>query len=262
MKNILNLKNNSISNYSKQTIDIKDDNVNIIPSRSIMNENITKKISSKINSKKNKNNKKKSKNSKKSKKSIKTITQKRITYTNIKDKFEFPHGEKYKCISPCYPADTLYYHPLTLQGIKNNFDSCSTRLNNIDNEIISYDKCKINPNFDFDNYDMFADIFQVATTDDDFLKQIYNIKNIYDVELFLENNINQLPLFSQIRILKCIFHVYRDNDAFPSKNFIENTKKILKNKYNKKMKSDKILNKILSDKHLTNVNNLFEILLK
>ena len=175
------------------------------------------------------------------------------------DKFEFPQGEKFKCIGPCYPAEMLFYHPLTLQGIKNKYNSCPIRLTKVNNDIITNDKCKVNTDFDYDNYDMFADIFQVAKSDDDFLNQIYNIRNIHEVEIFLENNLNQLPNLSQIRILNSIYKVYRDNDLFPSKTFILNIKKILKNNYNIDLNKEKILNKIMLDKHNKKNNDLFKI---
>jgi hypothetical protein len=251
MNNNLNKNNNSIQSLKKNIINFDTENINIIPSRVNLKNN-----SKKIKKKKSKKNSKEI-----SKKNSKNNKQKRFTYKEFKDNLKFPHGEKYKCISPCYPAETLYYHPLTLQGIKNNYDSCSVRLKKADKEIILYDKCKINQNFDYENYDMFADIFQIGATDDDFLKQIYDVKNINEVNNFLENNIEQLPNYSQIRILNSIFMVYKDYDLFPTKNFIEKTKNIIKKKYDVKINSDEILNKLMRIKHTNDSLSLFELLL-
>jgi hypothetical protein len=179
------------------------------------------------------------------------------TNTTPNDNIEFPHGDKYKCIGPCYPANMLYYHPLTLQAIKSKSNSCPVKQQKIGDKIKIKDKCVLNENFDYEGYDMFADVVQVATSDNAFLEQIYNIKNIYDVELFLENNIKQLPNLSQKRILNSIYKVYRDNDSFPSNNFISLIKALVKKNYDIDIKSKIILGKIMDNKHGKKWNDLF-----
>jgi hypothetical protein len=108
---------------------------------------------------------------------------------------------------------------------------------------------------------MFADIVQIATSDKLFLEQIYNIKNIYDVELFINNNIKQLPLLSQKRILNSIYKVYRDNDAFPNEDFIKLIKNIIYDVFNIKIKSKNILSKIMNNKYNDYHNDLFIFLI-
>ena len=248
MKNNLNEKNKSISkskdtnknNIRDNIVLINEQQINIIPSQSTI----------KVNS----SNKHKS-NSKKSK-------QKRIINTKIIENFEFPKGRNYKCIGPCYPANMLYYHPLTLQAIKSKNSSCPIELQKIGDTIKIKDKCILNENYDYENYDMFSDVVQVATSDNVFLKQIYNIKTIYDVELFLENNIRQLPNLSQKRILNSIYRVYRDDDSFPNNNFISLVKILINYYYKIDMKSKKIISKIMDNKHTKLWDNIFENLIK
>jgi hypothetical protein len=180
-----------------------------------------------------------------------------------KENIDFPQGNKYKCIGPCYPANTLYYNPISLQAIKSKNDSCPIypRLNEHTGKVKIKDKCVINENYDYENYDIFDDVVQVATSDNTFLEQIYNIKNIYDVELFLENDIKQLPILSQKRLLNSIYKVYRDNDSFPNDTFVSLIKNLIKKKYNVKIKSKIILGKIMDNKYGKIWNNLFASLL-
>jgi hypothetical protein len=123
---------------------------------------------------------------------------------------------------------------------------------------MSYDNCIINSenNIDYENYDMFVDIIQIATSYDNFLKQIYELTNLEEIEIFLKNNINELPILSQQRILNAIYHVYKDNNLFPSTNFVSTLKNILNKNYNIKIKSKKIINRIMKNKYKENWNNI------
>ena len=244
MKNNLNKKNKSISKskdiniFRENIVSINEQQINIIPSQS------------KVNS----INKHKSNNTK--------SNQKRIINSKSTENIEFPNGLNYKCIGPCYPADMLYYNPLSLQAIKNKYSTCPIYPQKIGNKLKIKDKCVLNKNYDYDSYDMFSDVVQVATSDNVFLEQIYNIKTIYEVELFLENNINQLPNLSKKRMINSIYRVYRDNDLFPNNNFISQVKFLLKFYYNIDMKSTKIINKIMDNKHSKIYTDIFEILIK
>lgn len=228
MKNNLN-KNKSISN----SISNLNNNIN----------NTNKKVS-----------KKKSK--KKSKISRENI---KIMSNNLSNTFEFPQGEHHKCIGPCYPANTTYYHPITLQQFKNNFSSCPiSKSIEINGKKEIYDKCNVNNNANYEGYDIFADVFDLASTDKLFLEQIYKIKNIGDVILFLDNEINELPILSQKRILNSIYKVFRDEDIFPNDNFIVCVQNILKLKFNLNVNTKKIFNIIMKNKHNTIWNDIFE----
>jgi len=182
--------------------------------------------------------------------------------------YEFPKGDHVNCIGPCYPKNTLIYNPLTLHAIKSkNYNICPIEKTFIKElkGVVEYDTCKIdkqNDNENYENYDTFADVIRFATTDDAFLKQIYNISNILEVNQFEQNNINELPILSQKRLINCIYQVYKDNDTFPSENFINITKNILKELYNINAKSKKIIDYIMNNKYKTNWPDLFDYLAK
>jgi hypothetical protein len=251
MKNNLNEKNKSISksksksknktkNKTKNIVLINEEQINIIPSHSII----------------------KAKSINKSKTNSKKSQQRRSNNIQASENVEFPKGDKYKCIGPCYPANKLYYHPLTLQAIKNNTSTCATQLYKIDNNIKIHDKCILNENYNYDNYDLFSDVIQIAMSDNIFLEQIYNIKNIVNVELFLDNDIKQLPILSQKRILNSIYRVYRDYDSFPNKNFISPVKNFIKYNSGINIKSKEIISIIMENKHKKIWEDLFENLVK
>ena len=263
-KSILKTKDNiNVYNNDSQS-KINNDNINIITSRP--NSKIKSKTK-KNKTNKTKPNKKISKKTSKKTNKLHNSKQKRTynlnnTEPNSNNNTEFPQGEKYKCIGPCYPANTLYYNPISLQSIKSKNNSCPIFPTKVGDKIKIKDKCILNENYDFENYDMFDDVVHVATSYNSFLEQIYNIKNIYEMELFLENSINQLPNLSQKRILNSIYKVYRDNDSFPNDNFINLVKNNIIKDYDIKIKSKKILSKIMDNKHTKFWNNLFTGLIK
>jgi hypothetical protein len=183
--------------------------------------------------------------------------------------YDFSQGDHVKCIGPCYPKNTLFYNPLTLQSIKSKdqnlcpIDPTTLKEINGNNNMLEADTCNLNnDNFDYENYDMFEDILQIAINFDVFLKQIYDISNFQQVNHFIENNINELPILSQKRLINSIYQVYKDDDSFPTENYILVIKHILKDLYNIDAKSKKIINYIMSNKYKTNWNDLFEYLFK
>lgn len=186
------------------------------------------------------------------KKKSKKTSLKRIINKNI----SFPQGENFKCITPCFPSNTTFYHPITLYGLNNNYDSCGIQILK-ENNFRDHDKCIYDPTFNFENYDVFSDFFQLASNDKLFLEQIYNIYSLEDVELFLNNSLIELPTLSQKRILNTIYKVYRDNDSFPNEHFAKNIKEILFKKYNIDIKTKKIINKLIKNKYKHFWNDIF-----
>jgi hypothetical protein len=67
---------------------------------------------------------------------------------------------------------------------------------------------------------------------------------------------------SQKRLINSIYQVYKDNDTFPSENFINITKNNLKELYNINAKSKKIINYIMNNKYKTNWPDFFDYLIK
>ncbi len=165
-----------------------------------------------------------------------------------------------KCIGPCYKKNTLFYHPLTLEAIidtEQNMCPINPIFNDILNETVYCGKCNIDESIDYTKYDIFTDIIQFASTDENFLKEFYNISTINDIEIFLENNINELPFYTQKRILNSIYQIYKDDDTFPNNNYINLVKNILNKIYNIEIKSKKIIDKIMKNKYKNNWNNIF-----
>lgn len=278
-KSILKIKDTVDTNINNNLVTIDKEKINLITSRSnipvkksskkkinntkiITNKNITNKIINKKTTSKKTTSKKTAVDTNIKKKAI--VKQKRTTHFNNDNNIDFPQGNQFKCIGPCYPANTLYYNPISLQAIKSKKDSCPIypNLNEGTGKVKIKDKCILNKNYNYENYDIFDDVVQVATTDNTFLEQIYNIKNIYDVELFLENDIKQLPNLSQKRIMNSIYKVYRDNDSFPSNNFVFLAKNFIKKNYDVKIKSKMLLGKIMDNKHGKKWENLFTGLLE
>lgn len=247
MENNLNKKNNSISKFEKLYNLFNDNKINIIPSREISS---TKKTSKQKSIK--------STNNKKQKKVSKEKIQKRVNDELINGNNNSQLEKNNKCIGPCYPANSIYYHPISLQVIKSKYNSCPIKSIMVGDTKKIHDECELDNNFDYENYDIFADIFHLASNDKLFLEQIYNINNISDANMFLDNNMNELPILSQKRIINSIYRVYRDNDLFPNDKFIEFVENILKYKYNLEVKTNKILNKIMKNKHKKLWDNLFE----
>lgn len=220
-----------------------------------MKNNLNKKNNSISGSSQLSNNTNKKKSKKKSKISRENTTK---ILNNSPYKNELFQVENSRCLGPCYPANTTYYHPLTLQSINNKFSSCPTKSIKVNGQTQIFDECIVNDNFDYKSYDIFADIFDLASTDNLFLEQIYKIKNINDVILFLDNEINELPILSQKRIINSIYKVYRDDDIFPNNKYIECLQNILNSRFNLNVSSKKILNIIMKNKHKTIYDDIFE----
>lgn len=160
----------------------------------------------------------------------------------------------YECIGPCYPANTIYYNPLTLTPIKSAFPTCPINNKETKKHIFA-DKCNIlDVNDEYLYFDIFDDSVQIANSSDNFLKQIYNINNIADVVYYLNNSIDEIPIFSQKRILKAIFEVYYKYVEFPKLFFSDRILKILNEIY---LIDDKISNKqVMSDLDKINSESL------
>ena len=166
----------------------------------------------------------------------------------------------YKCLGPCFNNDTLFYHPITFEAIEQKFPVCpiyDIDKNNKDRFLI-YDKCNIkNNNKDnYKKYNIFDDNIYFCNSENDCLIEVYNIKNIIDIINFLNNNLSELPLFTQKRMLDYIFNVYISYDDFPFELFSEKIVDVFNKIYKIKLNIHKIIKKIKS----TKIINLFQYL--
>ena len=173
-----------------------------------------------------------------------------------------------KCLGPCYPSKYMYKHPIFLNEYINlDKNTCPVKYDpqkKMDNQFLINEECatitkdynKHNPHeTDYINYSL-------AYNDDAYLKQMYNINNIADVNKYLELNIETLPLLSQKRILNCIYNVYLNDDSFPNKIYINLIKNILKKIFELDISSTKIYKQIMKNKKKSvNTTNTIDIFL-
>lgn len=171
--------------------------------------------------------------------------------------------ENYECIGPCYPANTYYYNPSNLSLINNTFPSCPIKEQQIINPYGSVNKkysskCKdedINKGHLY--FDIFSDTIQIATSPNNFLAEIYNINTISDTVRFLSNEFDNLPIYSQRRLLGAIYSTYYKYNEFPKLLFVKKLLYILKNIYKiTNLNEDKIIDK-LNNSDSTNTVDLY-----
>ena len=168
--------------------------------------------------------------------------------TDNKKKFRIVNSNKIKsiqgfdCVGPCYPADTIYYNPLNLVPIKANYPTCPILPQQKDNKTIYADKCRFEDiNRGYLYYDVFSDLVQIATSSDNFLRDIYEIYSVSEVVNYLSDSIDLLPIYSQRRILKAIYEVYYRFIEFPKLLFGTKLSLVLKSIYNINIESKQII---------------------
>ena len=170
----------------------------------------------------------------------------------------------YNCLGPCIEADTLFYNPVTFQAIIEDYPSCPIYKKNKHDpkkkdEILLYDRCNIEDNKKLDKniiYNIFDDDIYFCNISNDFLVEVYNIRNVIDIINFLNDNINELPDYTQKRILNYIYSVYKNHDDFPFELFSEKIIEIFNKIYKIKLNILKVNKKIKTDK----IDNIFEYL--
>jgi hypothetical protein len=158
----------------------------------------------------------------------------------------------------------LFYNPVTFQAIIEDYPACPIYKKNKHDpkkkdEILLYDKCNIEDNKKLDTniiYNIFDDDIYFCNSANDFLVEVYNIRNIIDIINFLNDNINELPDYTQKRILNYIYNVYKNHDDFPFELFSEKIIEIFNKIYKIKLNILKVNKKIKTDK----IDNIFEYL--
>jgi hypothetical protein len=78
------------------------------------------------------------------------------------------------------------------------------------------------------------------------------------MEVFINMELENLPIFSQQRILNSIYKTFRDNEYFPNDRFIKKSQDILERIYNIIINPKKLLNIIVKNKHKILWDNMFE----
>lgn len=174
----------------------------------------------------------------------------------------------YDCIGPCYPANTIYYNPISLTPIKSTFPTCPIKKtislqDSGEKTIIYANECKKSDITDeYKYFDIFDDSVQIANSSDNFLKQIYEINNIQEVVYFLNSSIDVLPIYTQKRILKAIHDVYYKYIEFPKLFFADKIFKILNEVYKINLKITS--NELIKDLDIVSLNSyeIYKFLIK
>jgi hypothetical protein len=165
-----------------------------------------------------------------------------------------------KCISKCYPKNTLFYDMMDGDPLIFDKEKCSILSKTKEGDKTK--DCKSN-NFT-ENIDENDNLLSILINNSySYLNNIYNLKTYDDILNFLEMNIKELPLLTQKRILNCIYCAYINYAEFPNKKYIFIVKNILINIFNIKVHSKKIYNKIIklknNNKYKEN-NDIFQYL--
>jgi hypothetical protein len=121
------------------------------------------------------------------------------------------------CITDCKDKNEQFIHPVTLEGIKRNYNACavfpSQQLSSeLDpSQYINDDMCDINDNNKFDTPDEIKIFLLTFNFDPDvFLKNTYKIQSMEDaIKWTLENN--KYPYDTIRRIHDCAWKVYGRN---------------------------------------------------
>lgn len=171
--------------------------------------------------------------------------------------------EGHECIGPCYPANTYYYNSSNLALISNPYPSCPIKEQQIVNPDGSMYK-KLSAECDEKDinkgelyFDIFNDNIQIATSPSNFLSEIYGLSSITDIVRFLTNELDNLPIYSQRRLLEAIYSAYYKYIEFPKLLFVKKLLYILKNIYKiTNINEDKIIHK-LNNIELTDTGNLY-----
>lgn len=162
------------------------------------------------------------------------------------------------CIGPCYPPQTAFYNPLYMTGLIFDYPACPIQSVTIDGHQKDADRCEEpDQNFSQLQYDMFDNSVQIVKNDDMFLSQIYQIDDIHQMLDFIDTTLEQLPIYSQRRLLRAIYYVYHKFPEFPMNNFVDKLCVVMDKIYNLKISSQDLSKRL---KKLPEDANFYEFL--
>ena len=177
----------------------------------------------------------------------KKIKDSNLKNSNLKDKNNvifYKSKKNIQCIGPCYPPNYLYIDPFTFKDIYENDYTCPFGYCKDDEEcdidICDEKQCTDN----YLNFNINDTYFYIASTNELFL-EIFNITKYTDIILFIENEYDSLPLYTQKRIINTIFNVYKNNNKLLSTFYIKSVLNIYNNLYKTEVNYN-IINKYLS----------------
>jgi hypothetical protein len=163
-----------------------------------------------------------------------------------------------RCIGACYPPDTIFYNPITLQAIKNNYASCPIFPEDNDWQQLSRSCNNPNTKENAPTIELFEN-FPYASNANMFLQQIYDISNLDEMNLFFKNEMDILPLLTRKRIIKASYEEYRRDREFPTKEFIEQLHKTMNKRGDTNISLTKLAKKVMKAKDDENVVDIYKI---
>src|SRR3989344_23586 len=122
-------------------------------------------------------------------------------YYIMADDFAIP-----SCISKCYKAGSVYFHPIYLIYLKENFDSCAINVGNTNEYNLSCTTAK--EDVDIIEHQVYPDI---SISDENFLYIYYFIRNINSGFKWLIENWSE-PNYTKTRIFNCLWRIYNRGD--------------------------------------------------
>jgi hypothetical protein len=201
-------------------------------------------------------------NLKKKNNSISTSKTKLTNSTNLNNYNKSENN--FRCIGPCYSPKTTYYHPLYFDVIYDLNDyTCPIRRTIKEGKEILNDFCDPKQvTYDPNTFDMFEDIVQIANTPKLFLEQIYKIDDLQDCIKYLNDNFDNIPIYSQKRMINAIVEAWGKNINFPLDIVSHKIKFILHKIYHIDLTTDKISKKIINIINKQNYNDIFIYFMK
>ena len=181
-------------------------------------------------------------------------------FVSNKSNFDYSNNE---CIGPCFPKNNYIYNPISLVIDKTNDSMCPVKpFTNSNNERINFKECNYRGDKSYLNFDVLDHnnpFLLIARNDNLFLKEIYNINDINQAYDFINNEFNNLNIYTQKRIINAIFNSYIRDELFPNNTFINYTKKILSSLYKTNVSFDKIYKNIvkIKNKDIIQIDDIF-----
>lgn len=152
------------------------------------------------------------------------------------------------CVTPCYPKNTIFYSPFNYLPIINEKSTCITLNNNLSKN------CDIKDNID--NYNVLSNVSFYIKNSNTFLSLFYNINNADELPVFMNDTIDNLPIYTQKRLLQYIFENYKNDINFPINLFVTKIINVFHKIYNVELDIHKITKKI-NNLIINNNNDIF-----
>lgn len=134
-------------------------------------------------------------------------------------------------------------HPFFVDTVQIDKNENICPVENINMQFINCEH-ETNYNFGITSYE--------AINDYDFLYKIYELEIYEDVDKFINDQLDKLPIQSKKRFCNAVYNAYKDDINFPNSKLIEVIQEVLEKLYNKDLSTKKILKIINKSKNSKN----------